>query len=41
MAEIPFIPLHIQKNVWATRAGLSFVARAGELTFVADLRPIK
>ena len=41
MAEIPFIPLHIQKNIWAMRASMAYAARADEETHVQDLRPTK
>ncbi len=37
--ELPIIPLHIQKNVWATRAGLSYPARADEQTRAWLVRP--
>lgn len=41
MAQLPFIPLHIQKNIWAMRAGMAYAARADEETHVQDLRPTK
>ena len=39
MADVAMIPLHLQKNIWAMRAGLSYVPRADEDTRVMDLRP--
>ncbi len=39
MEDVALIPLHLQKNIWAMRAGLSFVARADEDTRVMELRP--
>lgn len=30
MQDVAIIPLHIQKNIWATRAGLSYVPTVGE-----------
>ena len=39
MEDLAFIPLHIQKNIWAVRAGLSYTARTDEETHVADLVP--
>jgi peptide/nickel transport system substrate-binding protein len=39
MADVALIPLHLQKNIWAMRAGLSFVPRADEDTRVMELRP--
>jgi hypothetical protein len=27
---VAIIPLHIQKNIWATRAGLTYVPTVGE-----------
>lgn len=32
MDDVALIPLHIQKNIWATRRGLSYTARADEQT---------
>jgi peptide/nickel transport system substrate-binding protein len=32
MEDVSLIPLHIQKNIWATRAGLTYPARADEQT---------
>lgn len=39
MADLPFIPLHTQKNIWALRTGFTYVPRVDEETMVADLRP--
>lgn len=32
MDDVALIPLHIQKNIWATRRGLTYTARADEQT---------
>lgn len=37
--DVAIIPLHNQKNTWAMRAGLSYVARADEETRAVDVRP--
>ena len=39
MNDLAFIPLHIQKNIWATRAGLAYQARVDEETLVQFLKP--
>lgn len=39
MADVSLIPLHIQKNIWATRAGFSYFARADEQTRAWLVRP--
>jgi len=39
MNDLAFIPLHIQKNIWATRAGLTYEARVDEETLVQYLKP--
>jgi peptide/nickel transport system substrate-binding protein len=39
MADEPISPLHMLKNVWAMRRGLSHAARADELTRAQDFRP--
>jgi peptide/nickel transport system substrate-binding protein len=41
MADQALIPLHQQKNTWATKAGLTYIPRADEETRVFDLRPSK
>ncbi len=41
MADLPFIPLHTQKNIWALRAGFTYIPRVDEETHVADLRPAR
>ncbi len=41
MTDLPFIPLHTQKNIWAMRAGLTYVPRVDEETNVAELRPAR
>jgi peptide/nickel transport system substrate-binding protein len=38
-ADVAVIPLHLQKNIWAMKAGLTYVARADEETRAADVRP--
>ena len=40
MADVALIPLHLQQNIWAMRAGLAFVPRADEDTRVMELRPV-
>ncbi|MCO6418026.1 ABC transporter substrate-binding protein [Siccirubricoccus sp. KC 17139] len=37
--DVGIIPLHIQKNAWAMRRGLTMDARADELTRAQDVRP--
>jgi peptide/nickel transport system substrate-binding protein len=37
--DVAIIPLHNQKNTWAMRAGLRYLARADEETRAVDLRP--
>jgi peptide/nickel transport system substrate-binding protein len=37
--DTALIPLHIQKNNWASRAGFTYVPRADEETRADDLRP--
>ena len=39
MADTGLIPIHIQKNAWALRHGLSIDARADEYTRAQDVRP--
>ena len=41
MNDVALIPLHIQKNVWATRAGLTYVPSVGEDLRLIDVRPAK
>ncbi len=38
MDDVAFIPLHNQKNIWATRAGLTYTPRADEETRAQDVR---
>ena len=33
------IPLHIQKNIWATRAGLTYVPTVGEDLQLVNVKP--
>jgi len=37
--DVALIPLHIQKNNWASRSGVIYVPRADEETHAFDLRP--
>jgi peptide/nickel transport system substrate-binding protein len=39
MADVALIPLHIQKNIWATRRGVTYQARADEQTRAWLARP--
>ncbi len=39
MKDVALIPLHQQKSIWATKAGLTFTPRVDEETHVFDLRP--
>jgi peptide/nickel transport system substrate-binding protein len=39
MQDVAMIPLHLQKNIWAMKAGLTFEPRADEETRIMDLRP--
>ena len=39
MQDVALIPIHIQKNIWAMKAGLTYVARADERTLAMALRP--
>ena len=39
MADTGLIPIHIQKNAWALRHGLTIDARADEYTRAQDVRP--
>ena len=39
--DVAIIPLHIQKNIWATRAGYSFVPTVGETLHLVDVKPGK
>ena len=36
--DVAIIPLHIQKNIWATRAGYSFVPTVGETLHLVDVK---
>jgi peptide/nickel transport system substrate-binding protein len=40
MDDVGLIPLHIQKNIWATRANLSYVPTEGEDLFLVNVKPI-
>jgi len=37
--DVAIIPLHIQKNIWATRAGLSYVPTIGEDLILVNVKP--
>ncbi|MBC7634685.1 MAG: ABC transporter substrate-binding protein [Acetobacteraceae bacterium] len=39
MEDVALIPIHIQKNIWAMRAGLTHTPRADERTLAMDLIP--
>ncbi len=41
MNDVAVIPLHIQKNIWATRANLTYVPTVGEDLRLTDVRPAK
>jgi peptide/nickel transport system substrate-binding protein len=41
MDDVGIIPLHNQKNIWASRADLAYTARADEETRAQDLRPVQ
>jgi peptide/nickel transport system substrate-binding protein len=41
MADVALIPLHIQKNIWATRRGVAYAARADEQTRAWLARPAR
>ena len=39
LEDVAIIPLHIQKNIWGMKAGLTYAARSDEGTRAMDLRP--
>ncbi|HEY2619106.1 MAG TPA: ABC transporter substrate-binding protein [Acetobacteraceae bacterium] len=39
--DVAIIPLHIQKNIWATRAGFSYVPTVGEDLRLVDVKPVQ
>jgi peptide/nickel transport system substrate-binding protein len=39
--DVAIIPLHIQKNIWATRAGFTYVPTVGEDLHLVDVKPVK
>ena len=39
--DVAIIPLHIQKNIWATRAGFTYVPTVGEDLRLVDVKPAK
>jgi peptide/nickel transport system substrate-binding protein len=41
MEDVAIIPLHIQKNIWATRRGFVHTARVDELTRAMDVAPAR
>ena len=41
MADVPVIQLHLQKNIWATRANLTYEPRVDEGTLAMGTRPAK
>ena len=38
MQDVAIIPLHIQKNIWATRAGLTYVPTVGEGLMLVNVK---
>jgi peptide/nickel transport system substrate-binding protein len=38
MEDVAIIPLHTQKNVWATRRGLTYEPRVDEQTLAVGIR---
>jgi peptide/nickel transport system substrate-binding protein len=40
MDDVGLIPLHIQKNIWASRANLSYVPTEGEDLFLVNVKPV-
>ena len=41
MDDVPVIMLHLQKNIWATRKGLTYRARVDEETRATDVMEVK
>lgn len=41
MDDVPNIQLHLQKNIWATRKGLTYEARVDEDTLAIGVKPVK
>lgn len=41
MDDVPVIQLHLQKNIWATRKGLTYEARVDEQTEAMGVQPAK
>jgi peptide/nickel transport system substrate-binding protein len=41
MDDVAVIELHLQKNIWATRAGLIYEPRVDESTLAMDVREAK
>jgi len=41
MADVPVIQLHLQKNIWATRKGLTYEARVDEATEAMGVKVAK
>jgi peptide/nickel transport system substrate-binding protein len=39
--DVAIIPLHIQKNIWATRAGFTYVPTVGEELQLMNVKPAK
>lgn len=39
VADAAWVPIHIQKNIWAMRQGFVHTPRADEMTLAMDLRP--
>ena len=41
MDDVPVVQLHLQKNIWATRKGLTYEARVDEETLAMGVKPTK
>jgi len=39
VADVAWVPLHIQKNIWAMRRGVTHMPRADEMTLAMDVQP--
>ena len=37
MADAPYLPIHHQMNIWATRRGLTYAPRSDEYTLATSL----
>jgi peptide/nickel transport system substrate-binding protein len=41
MDDVPVIELHLQKNIWATKKGLTYEPRVDEATLAMGVREAK